>query len=89
MGKGNPESADVVIARGSRVFVADKLSETNKKQLNSLGVEWLALRDSNGFQRFKRILKKLNIPFDEKNLTQMERFIDKVLDDIFSTKSEL
>lgn len=31
MGKGNPESADAAIARGSRVFVADKLSDTNKK----------------------------------------------------------
>lgn len=30
MGKGNPESADTVIARGSRFFVADKLSDTNK-----------------------------------------------------------
>ncbi len=31
MGKGNPESADVVIGRDSKVFIADKLSDTNKK----------------------------------------------------------
>ena len=36
MGRGNPESADAVIARDSKVFIADKLSETNKKQLNRL-----------------------------------------------------
>src|SRR3989344_2785247 len=35
MGRGNPESADAVIARDSRVFVADKLSDTNKKQLSA------------------------------------------------------
>ena len=30
MGKGNPESADAVIARDSKIFIADKLSDTNK-----------------------------------------------------------
>ncbi len=43
MGRGNPESADAVIARDSRIFVADKLSDTNKAQLNSLKVEWVEL----------------------------------------------
>ena len=33
MGKGNPESADAVIARDSAIFVADKLSDLNKKQI--------------------------------------------------------
>ena len=62
MGKGNPESADAVIARDSKVFVADKLSDTNKKQLNSLKVEWVELRDHNGYKRFKKVLENLNIP---------------------------
>jgi len=62
MGRGNPESADAVIARGSKVFVADKLSETNKKQLNSLGVEWVELRSANGFKRFETVLDHLKIP---------------------------
>lgn len=44
MGRGNPESADAVIARDSKVFIADKLSDTNKRQLDSLGVEWVELR---------------------------------------------
>ena len=62
MGKGNPESADAVIARDSKVFVADKLSDTNKKQLDSLKVEWVELRSDNGYMRFKKILENLNIP---------------------------
>lgn len=62
MGKGNPESADAVIARDSRVFVADKLSVTNKNQLNSLKVCWVELRSKNGFHRFERALDTLQIP---------------------------
>ncbi len=63
MGRGNPESADAVIARDSKVFVADKLSDTNKKQLDSLGVEWVELRSDNGYKRFATVLKHLNIPY--------------------------
>jgi len=62
MGRGNPEGADAVIARGSKVFVADKLSETNKKQLNSLKVEWVELRSDGGFKRFENVLNNLKIP---------------------------
>lgn len=65
MGRGNPESADAVIARDSKVFVADKLSDTNKKQLDSLGVEWVELRSENGYKRFVTVLKRLNIPYQD------------------------
>ncbi len=65
MGRGNPESADAVIARGSKVFVADKLSDTNKRQLDSLGVEWVELRSENGFKRFADVLKHLNISYQD------------------------
>ncbi len=41
MGKGNPESADVVMARGSKVLVADKPAKQNKSQLERLDVEWI------------------------------------------------
>lgn len=61
MGRGNPESADAVIARDSKVFVADKLSETNKRQLDSLGVEWVELRSNSRFQRFETVLDNLKI----------------------------
>lgn len=62
MGRGNPESADAVIARASKVFVADKLSDTNTKQLDSLGVEWVELRSELGFRRFETVLDNLKIP---------------------------
>lgn len=61
MGKGNPESADAVIARDSRVFIADKLSDMNKRQLNSLKVDWVELRSENGFQKFAEVLDSLKI----------------------------
>ena len=62
MGKGNPESADAVIARDSKVFVADKLSETNKNQLDSLNVNWVELRNANGYKKFSVVLAHLRIP---------------------------
>ncbi len=65
MGRGNPESADAVIARGSKVFIADKLSDTNKKQLDSLGIEWIELRSGYGLQQFGKVLSNLEIPHSE------------------------
>ncbi|MBD3342057.1 MAG: CfrBI family restriction endonuclease [Candidatus Lokiarchaeota archaeon] len=82
MGKGNPESADAVIARDSRVFVADKLSATNKNQLDSLNVEWVEFRDYNGYMRFKRVLDNLQIPYS-KSGTFTESELEKIFDEIF------
>jgi hypothetical protein len=79
MSKGNPESADAVIARGSKVFVANKLSDTNKKQLNSLHIEWVELRDSDGFRRFKKVLEGLKISH-----TDYKGNLDGDLDRIFA-----
>lgn len=63
MGKGNPESADATIARDSDIFVADTLSEQNKNQLLSRGIEYLELKNNqNTVAAFKAILKKLSIP---------------------------
>lgn len=78
MGKGNPESADAVIARDSRVFVADKLSDMNKRQLNSLNVDWVELRSENGFQKFALVSDSLKIPHGE-----MLEVSEKNLEDIF------
>lgn len=66
MGGGNPESADVVIARNSDIFVADTLSTQNKNQLNLLDMLWLELKNHSTLdilKQFKTILKKLNVPF--------------------------
>lgn len=79
MGKGNPESADAVMARDSQVFIADKLSNLNKHQLDSRHIEWIELRNSNGFERFKIVLRNLNIPYQN-----FSGNIDRKLSDIFS-----
>ena len=76
MGRGNPESADAVIARNSKVFIADKLSDTNKKQLNKLKIEWVELHD--GYQRFERVLSNLKIPHSD-----FKGDIDYKLEEIF------
>ena len=67
MGIGNPESADAVIARDSKIFIADKLSDTNKKQLASLKINWVELRSADGYKRFKKVLETLNIPHTDYN----------------------
>ena len=77
MGKGNPESADATIARSSDIFIADKLSNLNKDQLDSLGIEWIELRSEQGYKKFNQILSNLHIPhidFDgdvEQRLTEI------------------
>lgn len=78
MGRGNPESADAVIARESKVFVADKLSDTNKKQLNSRKVEWVELRSDGGFKRFETVLDHLKIPHGK-----LPNDVDKKLEVVF------
>ena len=78
MGRGNPESADVVIARESKIFVADTLSDTNKRQLDSLQVEWLELRS--GFGKFASILQRLLIPHRaEADMDSMARIVADIL----------
>ncbi len=79
MGKGNPESADAIIARDTNVFVADTLSQQNKNQCDQLGVHWVALRDKDGYKRFEMALKSLNIPH-----TDYSGNLDKDLGKIFS-----
>lgn len=65
MGKGNPESADVTLARDSKVLVASTMSDTNKTQMNERGVLWTELQTQNGFLRFGETLKELGIPYTE------------------------
>jgi len=82
MGRGNPESADAIIARATNVFIADKLSDQNKNQLDNLGIHWVELRSQNGFRRFKEALEKLNIPHKDFQ-GNLESDLDKIFDKIF------
>ena len=79
MGKGNPEGADAVHARSSKVFVADKLSDLNKAQLDDSEIHWVELRDESGYRRFEQVLTGLSIPCHP-----FEGDIQKALDKIFS-----
>jgi len=80
MGRGNPESADAVIARASTVFIADKLSQQNKNQLDHLKINWIELRTQDGYKRFKKTLDNLKIPYKDYNGN-----LDKDLDKVFAT----
>jgi hypothetical protein len=83
MGKGNPESADTVIARASKVFVADKLSDANKNQLNSLKVCWIELRSDLRFHKFQETLEQLQIP--HRTSTEFtENEIEDAIESVFS-----
>ena len=82
IGKGNPESADAIIARDSNVFVADTLSQQNKNQCEQLGVKWVALRDKEGYKRFEKALKELNIPHTEFT-DNLDTHLDKIVSEIF------
>lgn len=80
MGKGNPEVADAVIARESKVFVADKLSDTNIAQLNSLGVCWTCLRSDVGYRSFQMTLETLEIPHNiPQNLDRLDEIFEEIL----------
>lgn len=83
MGKGNPESADAVIARDTNVFVADKLSDQNKSQLKQLNVEWVEMRNTVGYKRFKIVLEKFGIPHAELGEIDIEKRMDEIFDEIF------
>ncbi|MCY3934744.1 MAG: CfrBI family restriction endonuclease [Chloroflexi bacterium] len=76
MGRGNPESADAAIARNSQIFVADSLSDLNKRQLAERGVHWVELRSEQGFRRLRNILKELQIPHQEQEET-LEEWLSK------------
>jgi len=85
MGSGNPESADSVIARNTNILVADKLSDQNKNQLDSLNIHWIELRSEIGFRKFKDVLVKLNIPHKDFQ-TNLENVLNDIFDQIFNRK---
>ena len=83
MGKGNPESADAVYARDSRFLVANKLSDTNKQQMDSAGILWVELQIENGYRRFEEVLRALSIPYQPFS-GDLQSALDKILPVILS-----
>jgi hypothetical protein len=82
MGKGNPESADAVIARDTNVFIADTLSQQNKNQCEKLNINWFALREPEGFRRFKSVLEKLTIPHKDFK-GNLDETLNTILSELF------
>ena len=83
MGKGNPESADAVYARDSHFLVANKLSDTNKQQMDSEGILWVELQTENGYKRFEEVLRALSIPY-QPFTGDLQGALDKILPVILS-----
>lgn len=81
MGQGNPESADAIFARKSDLFVADKLSDLNKQQADELDVQWIELRQKNGFLKFESALTNFDIPFTPFS-GDLDSELDKILNEI-------
>ncbi len=71
MGRGNPESADVIYARDTKFFIADTLSEQNKRQFESNNIPYLEMKGNDKvIECFEKILTELNIPHNKKNLKE-------------------
>ncbi len=82
MGKGNPGSADAIFAREPHIFIAGKLSDKNKLQADRLGIEWLQLREKNGYKKFSDILKKLKVDFKEPS-ENINIILANIIEDVF------
>jgi hypothetical protein len=82
MGKGNPESADATIARDSNIFIADKLSNLNKKQLNGRKIRWIELRSAEGFRKLGAVLQELRVPHN-KVPTEYEQRLVNIFHEIY------
>jgi len=81
MGRGNPESGDSVFARDTKIFIADKLSNKLKKQLESENIYYIELDTVGGYKYFSAILKKTEVPFKE-----YSGDLVKEIDDLISLK---
>ena len=81
MGRGNPESADGAIARDSNIFVADKLSESNKKDLDEREILWVELSEPDGYKKFGQILQECQIPHHACVYEDIEQRLEEILED--------
>lgn len=63
MGKGNPESADVIYARNTKMFIADTLSQQNKNQFNANNIPFIEMKNNKDVVGdFKKALNRLHVP---------------------------
>lgn len=87
MGKGNPESADGALAKDTKVFVADKLSDSNKNNLTQRDILWVELSSADALRQFGGVLQKLNIPY--KPFTgNLAKAVDRIYEVIFASEGD-
>ncbi len=65
MGRGNPESADATFARSTKIFIADTLLDSVKTRLDSQGILWVELKNSENLVQFQKVLNRLGIPYEK------------------------
>lgn len=82
MGKGNPESVDSSIARDSGIFIADTLSDLNKRQLDERNCYWVELRAEKGYQRMYAVLQDLGVPCVE-FAGDLDAALDEIIPQVF------
>lgn len=82
MGKGNPESAKAAHAHNARLLVADRLSDQAKNTLEMNNVQWVAMAEPSGWQRFGHVLDHFNIAHGPaRPLADLDGILDAVLAD--------
>ncbi|MFW9971909.1 MAG: CfrBI family restriction endonuclease [Candidatus Odinarchaeota archaeon] len=86
MGKGNPESADAAMARYTHIFIANKISDTQKAELKENKILWIETQGNNKLlEDFSKILKELEIPnspFNGKYTEHIDEYLDPILDEL-------
>lgn len=82
MGKGNPEGAKAAHAHNASLLVADRLSDLAKSTLETNNVQWVAMAESSGWQRFGLVLDQFNIEHGPaRSLEDLDGILDVVLAD--------
>lgn len=84
MGKGNPESADAVAARGINTFVASTLSAKVRKELDDNNVAWTELQTQHGLLRFQRTLGGYGIQHTPVGPDNVNSEVERALTETFS-----
>ncbi|MFW9969695.1 MAG: CfrBI family restriction endonuclease [Candidatus Odinarchaeota archaeon] len=86
MGKGNPESADAAMARYTKVFIANKISDLQKEELRNKDILWVETQgNENLLESFSAILSNLEIPytpFEGNYKDHIDEYLDEILDEM-------
>jgi len=84
MGRGNPESFDSALARGATIFIANKISDLGKKELDKNLIYWIELQNNQHIlEDLGRILNRLGIPYESFE-GDYEKTLDETLEQVLN-----